>query len=99
VDGGIVTALRSVGGHENRLRLPGSGKVGTPPSYSREVMMKHTRSKSSRGLVTRPVVYRDQRYPPGSLLEIKVDVRRDDVVAVRTGTPLHDVQIIEVRDT
>lgn len=69
--------------------------------------MRHTRNEKNRGLVTKVIVYRDHRHPDSPSREVIVDVRRDEVldgdyaaatVAVRTGTPLNDVRIIEVRD-
>lgn len=69
--------------------------------------MKHTRSKRKRGLVTRRIVYRNRRRPDARPQEMKVDIRPDEsvdadyaaaMVAVRTGTPLADVTIIEVRE-
>lgn len=69
--------------------------------------MKHTRKRKSRGLVTKVIVYRDARHPDSRPQEVTIDVRRDEVinmdhraatVAVRTGTPLSEVRIIEVRD-
>lgn len=65
------------------------------------------KSKASRGLVTRRIVYRDRRHPHEQLRELKVDVSRRDVmdddyaaamVAVRTVTPLAYVQIIRIAE-
>lgn len=69
--------------------------------------MKHTKSKSRRGLVTKRIVYRDRRRPHARLQELKIDVRRDDIVdpayaaamvAVRTSTPLNNVAIIAITE-
>jgi len=69
--------------------------------------VKHTKSKKNRGLTTKVIVYRDRRYPDGRPRNLKVDVRQDDVldndhvspmVAVRTGTPLPQVQILKIRE-
>ncbi|MCA1706929.1 MAG: hypothetical protein LC808_28165 [Actinobacteria bacterium] len=68
--------------------------------------MKRTRSKKSRGMVTRCIVYRNRRYSGNRPQELKIDVRRGErvdndyaaaMVAVRTGTPLADVTILEIR--
>lgn len=68
---------------------------------------KRTKSKRSRGLVTRRIVYRNRKHSEGRPQEVKIDVRRGErvdtdyaaaMVAVRTGTPLADVTIIEVRE-
>lgn len=74
----------------------------------REGPVKHTRTKKNQGLVTTIITYRDGRHPHSSPpLKLTVDVQRDDVldgdylaamVAVRTGTPLNQVRITEVRD-
>lgn len=66
-----------------------------------------TRSKKNRGLVTRTIAYRHRQHPAGKPQQIKVEVRRDEqidtgyaaaIVAVRTGTPLTDVIIIDIRE-
>lgn len=68
--------------------------------------MKRTKSKKSRGLVTRRIVYRNRQHPGDRPQEVKIDVRRGErvdndyaaaMVAVRTGTPLADVAILEIR--
>lgn len=69
--------------------------------------MKHLKSKSRRGLVTRRIVYRTRAHPHNRPQEIKVDVRRGEVidagyaaamVAVRTSIPLRHVTIIAVTE-
>ena len=69
--------------------------------------MKHTRKRKSRGLVTKVVLYRNERHPDSRPQEVTIDVRRDEVIdmdyvaatiAVRTGTPLSEVRIIDVCD-
>lgn len=70
--------------------------------------MKPTRKKKTQALVTKIITYRDGRHPASSPpLSLTVDVHRDEVldadylaavVAVRTGTPLTQVRIIEVCD-
>jgi hypothetical protein len=70
-------------------------------------MVKRMRSKRSRGLVTRRIVYRNRRRQDSQPQEVKIDVRCGEsvdtdyaaaIVAVRTGTPLVDVMIIEIRE-
>lgn len=70
-------------------------------------MVKRTRSKKSRGLVTRRIVYRNRQCPDARLQEVKIDVRRGEsvdadyaaaTVAVRTGIPLAYVLIIAIRE-
>ena len=67
--------------------------------------MKCTRSKASRGLVTRRIVYRDRKHPHDRPRELKVDLPRGEVldtdyaaamVAAGTTTPLTDVLIIAI---
>ncbi|MGH3913628.1 MAG: hypothetical protein ACRDTC_09475 [Pseudonocardiaceae bacterium] len=67
--------------------------------------MKRPKSKESRGLETRRIVYSDRRHPHGTLQELKVDVRRGEVidddyaaalVAVRTCVALADVHIVRI---
>lgn len=67
--------------------------------------MKRPRSKASRGLETRCIVYGNRRRPHDKPQELKVDVRRGDVidddcaaamVAARTTVPLADVRILKI---
>lgn len=67
--------------------------------------MKQTRSKAARGLVTWTIVYRDRRRSHGRDQQLKVDVRRGEVidldyaaamVAVRTALPLADVRVVRI---
>lgn len=69
--------------------------------------MKRTRSRKRRGLVTRRIVYGHRQRPDSRPRELKVDVRRGEqidtdyaaaMVAVRTGTPLTEVRIIDIRE-
>lgn len=68
-------------------------------------MKRKSKSKQARGLETRLIVYGDRRRPHVRHQELKVDVRRGEVidddyaaalVAARTTTPLADVIIIKV---
>ncbi|MGH3930466.1 MAG: hypothetical protein ACRDTF_10875 [Pseudonocardiaceae bacterium] len=67
--------------------------------------MKRPRSKESRGLETRRIVYGNHQRPHDKPQELKVDVRRGEVidddcaaamVAVRTTLPLTDVRIVRI---
>lgn len=67
--------------------------------------VKHTKSKSRRGLVAKRIVYRNRRRPHDRPQELKIDVRRDEtvdtcdaaaMVAVRTSIPMSNVKIIEI---
>lgn len=67
--------------------------------------MKHTKSKSSRGLVTKRIVYRNRQRPHDRPQELRIDVRRDEIVdtdhaavmvAVRTSVSLNNVKIVEI---
>lgn len=67
--------------------------------------MKHPKSKAARGLVTRTSVYRDRTRPHSREQQLKVDVRRDEVidldyaaamVAVRTTLALADVRVVRI---
>ncbi|MGH3533509.1 MAG: hypothetical protein ACRDQG_02195 [Pseudonocardiaceae bacterium] len=67
--------------------------------------MKHTKSKSRRGLVIRRIVFTNHQHPHDRPQELKVDVRRGEVidesyamamVATRTTTPLADVKIVSI---
>jgi hypothetical protein len=67
--------------------------------------VKHTKSKKSRGLATRSIVYKSSQHPHDRHRELKVDVPRGEImdsgyaaamVAVRTGIPLADVNIIKI---
>lgn len=67
--------------------------------------MKHTKRKKRRELVTRCIIYRNNRRPHDRPMELKVDVPRGDevdadyaaaTVAARTTMPLADVQIIDI---
>jgi hypothetical protein len=68
--------------------------------------MKRARSKKSRGLATRRIVYRNRQRRDDRPQEVTIDVPPGNsvdtdyaaaTVAVRTGTPLADVTIIEIR--
>ncbi len=67
--------------------------------------MKHTKSKKSRGLVARSIVYKSDKRPHDRSQELKVDVPRGEIidasyaaamVAVRTSMPLEDVNIVKI---
>ncbi|MBV9141606.1 MAG: hypothetical protein JO115_11930 [Pseudonocardiales bacterium] len=67
--------------------------------------MKHTQRKKTGGLVTRNIVYKSSKYPHTRYRELKVEVPRGEIidahyaagmVAVRTGMPLADVNIIKI---
>lgn len=67
--------------------------------------MKRPRSKVSRSLETRRIVYGNHRRPHEKPQELKVDVRRGEVidddhaaamVAVRTTVPLADIRIVKI---
>lgn len=67
--------------------------------------MKHTKSKSSRGLVTMRIVFKNRKRLHDPPQELKVDLLRGEridesyaaaMVAVRTSTPLADVKIVEI---
>ncbi|MGH3903943.1 MAG: hypothetical protein ACRDTE_07130 [Pseudonocardiaceae bacterium] len=67
--------------------------------------MKHTKSKNSRGLVTRRIVFKNRKRPHDRPQELTVDLRRGErieesyaaaMVAVRTSTPLADVKIVHI---
>lgn len=66
---------------------------------------RRPKSKEARGLETRRIVYSDRRRPHDKPQELKVDVRRGEVidddyaaamVAARTTMPLADVRIVRV---
>ena len=66
---------------------------------------RRPKSKEARGLETRRIVYGDRRRPHDKPQELKVDVRRGEVidddyaaamVAARTTLPLADVRIIKI---
>ncbi|MGH8920366.1 MAG: hypothetical protein ACRD0H_18880 [Actinomycetes bacterium] len=68
-------------------------------------MSRKPKSKQARGLETRRIVYGDRRRPHARHQELKVDVRRGEVidddyaaamVAARTTTPLADVFFVQV---
>jgi hypothetical protein len=67
--------------------------------------VKRTKSKKHRGLETWRIVYGNHRRPHDRPQELKVDIRRGEVidvdyatglVAVRTTMPLADVRIIKI---
>jgi hypothetical protein len=67
--------------------------------------VKHTRSKTKRGLVSQRIVYRDRLRPHQRPQELTIDVRHGEVldadhaaaiVAVRTGTSLRTVSIVAI---
>ena len=67
--------------------------------------MKHSKSKTARGLVTRTIVYRDRTRPHSRDQQLKVDIRRGEVIdldhaaamiAVRTALPLANVRVIRI---
>ncbi len=69
--------------------------------------MKHTKSKKSRGLATRSIAYQSNKRPHDRPLELKVDVPRGEIidasyaaamVAVRTGMPLAEVNIVKIAE-
>lgn len=69
--------------------------------------MKHTKSKSRRGLVTRRIVYRNRERPHDRPQQLNVDVRHGEtvdpdyaaaMVAVRTSIPLRNVKIIKIME-
>ncbi|MGH3940759.1 MAG: hypothetical protein ACRDTG_19405 [Pseudonocardiaceae bacterium] len=71
-------------------------------------MKRKRKRKESRGLETRQIVYGDRRRPHARHQELKVDVRRGEVidddyaaamVAARTTLPLTDVFIVQVRSS
>lgn len=77
------------------------------PLSSRESrhVVKHTKSKRSRGLVTKRIVFKNRNRPHDPSQELKVDLHRGErieesyaaaMVAVRTSTPLADVIIVEI---
>ncbi len=64
------------------------------------MIVKRTKSKRSRGLVTRRIVYQNHQHPHDRPQELKVDIRDGEtidadyaaaMVAVRTGISLHNV--------
>ncbi|MGH3943168.1 MAG: hypothetical protein ACRDTG_32000 [Pseudonocardiaceae bacterium] len=66
---------------------------------------RRLKSKAARGLETRRIVYGNHRRPHDQPQELKVDVRRGEVidddhaaamVAVRTTLPLADVRIVKI---
>ncbi|MGH3931026.1 MAG: hypothetical protein ACRDTF_13740 [Pseudonocardiaceae bacterium] len=66
---------------------------------------KRPKSKAARGLETRRIVYGNHRRPHGTPQELKVDVRRGEVIdddyaaamiAARTTLPLADVRVIKI---
>jgi len=68
-------------------------------------MSRKPKSKEARGLETRCIVYGDRRRPHARHQELKVDVRRGEVidddyaaamVAARTTLALADVKIIKI---
>ncbi|MGH3912234.1 MAG: hypothetical protein ACRDTC_02300 [Pseudonocardiaceae bacterium] len=68
-------------------------------------MGKRPKSKAAKGLETRRIVYGDHRRPRNRPQEIRVDVRRGEVidedyavavVAARTTLPLDQVRIIRI---
>ncbi len=67
--------------------------------------MKHTKSKKARGLTTGTITYKSSKHPHERCRELKVDVPHGEtidasyaaaMVAVRTGMPLADVNIVEI---
>lgn len=80
--------------------------VGVPTEEeARLSQRRHTRSKASRGIVTKAIRYQDRRNPPGRPQTLKVDVRHGEhideehaaaMVAARAGVPLAQVKVIEV---
>lgn len=66
---------------------------------------RRQKSKEARGLETRRIVYGDRRRPHDKPQELRVDVRRGEVidndhaagiVAVRTTLPLAEVRIVRI---
>lgn len=67
--------------------------------------MKHPKSMESRALETWRIVYGNRKYPHDGPQELKIDVRRGEVidedyatamVAARTTVPLADVRIVRI---
>ncbi len=67
--------------------------------------MKRTRSKKSRGLTTRSIAYKSNKRPHDRSQELTVDVPRGEIidasyaaamVALRTGMPLTEVNIVKI---
>ncbi len=70
-----------------------------------EPRVKHTKSKKSRGLTTRSIAYKSNKRPHDRARELKVDVPCGEIidasyaaamVAVRTGMPLAEVNIVKI---
>jgi len=79
--------------------------LGSRRPVGHHVMSRKPKSKQARGLETRRIVYGDRRRPHARHQELKVDVRRGEVidedyaaamVAARTTMPLAEVRIIRV---
>lgn len=71
------------------------------------VAVKHRRNKKNQGLVTKIVTYRVSGCSQHRMQEVRIDVRRGEIVdtdyaaamvALRTGTALRDVRIVEIRN-
>lgn len=69
--------------------------------------MKHTKSKKSRGLTTRRIVYTNHKRPYDRSQELKVDIPCGEMidagyaaamVAARTTIPLADVRIVKIAE-
>lgn len=69
--------------------------------------MKYTKSKKSRGLITRRIVYKNHKRPYDRPQELKVDIPRGEMidagyaaamVAARTTMPLADVMIVKIAE-
>jgi hypothetical protein len=67
--------------------------------------VKHTKSKKNRGLATRRIMYKSSKHPHDRHRELKVDVPLGEIVddryaaamvAVRTGVPLAEVNIVTI---
>jgi hypothetical protein len=67
--------------------------------------VKHVRSKKDKWLTTRNIVYKSSQHPHDRHRELKVNVPRGEImdadyaaamVAVRTGMPLADVNIVKI---
>jgi hypothetical protein len=68
--------------------------------------VKRTKSKKGRELTARSIVYKSNKHPHERHRELKVNVPRGEIidyryaaamVAVRTGVPLADVDIVKIQ--
>jgi hypothetical protein len=100
----LTASTRSVGTSRAIIRYahPFGVLMEEEPCVSQR---RHTRSKASRGIVTRTIRYQDRRNPPGRPQTLKVDLRRGEhldaeyaaaLVAARAGVPLAQVTVLEI---